>query len=336
MSASGLSTFCSPALFVEKDLPPPVNISFDINVEWARETNLKTTIDVRLSGRFQVLAGGQASLLPNGRKACGILAYLCFNAGKPVSRARLIDLFWSNRGTAQGQASLRQSLLEIRRAAASAGVTPVETSRTSVVLRPENVRFDLWDKEGGINPNLCDPLLDGLDPISPVFDDWLDDCRRSVIAAQLRKAESALAVIDPTGDPEGATGAGSVILALDPTNEPASRAVIGGQIALGRESAAKREYERLKRALAEDGFEVSKPTNELFDTLKHSPQGARQPAPSLTAPTRTIPTIALVPMTLSGETPEITHLCDMVVEECLTRLAQVPEASHLGSGQPKR
>src|SRR5438094_10021923 len=50
------------------------------------------------------------------KKARALLAYLAAQGGQPVSRERLADLLWPYQGTEQGRHSLRNCLLELRKA----------------------------------------------------------------------------------------------------------------------------------------------------------------------------------------------------------------------------
>jgi DNA-binding SARP family transcriptional activator len=62
--------------------------------------------------------GGKALKLP--RKARALLAYLAMHNGERVPRERLADLLWPYQDTEQARHSLRNCLLEVRKASASA------------------------------------------------------------------------------------------------------------------------------------------------------------------------------------------------------------------------
>src|ERR1700756_2119216 len=50
------------------------------------------------------------------KKARALLAYLAAQGGQPVSRERLADLLWPYQGSEQARHSLRNCLLELRKA----------------------------------------------------------------------------------------------------------------------------------------------------------------------------------------------------------------------------
>ena len=71
---------------------------------------------IALIGAFRVLAPDGEDLTPRGRKARALLAILALTPTRRRSRPALQDKLWSDRGPAQGAASLRQTLTEIRQA----------------------------------------------------------------------------------------------------------------------------------------------------------------------------------------------------------------------------
>ena len=69
-----------------------------------------------LLGGFEVrLAGGTIAALPT-RKAEALLAIITLAGGATVSRERLAELLWGDRGEAQARHSLSQALTSIRTA----------------------------------------------------------------------------------------------------------------------------------------------------------------------------------------------------------------------------
>lgn len=277
-----------------------------------------------LSGPFDITGPNGASLLPKSLKARGILGYLCFNHGKPIPRSTLIDLFWADRENAQGQASLRQAMVNIRRSLGDDAGEALRNTRSMIILRSDLVAFDLWSEDGTLDPSLSARLLDGLDPVSPVFDDWLEDTRREILAAQLRAAQAKLETTDAAAAPEDVIALATVVLKLDPINEVASRAMQAAFHDLGQMSAVKREFERLERALKEDDLEVSTSTIEHYRTISSNRRAAATRI-TVAEMARAIPILALTPAALQTETPETATVRDMLAEECLIRLAQLAE-----------
>ena len=99
-----------------------------------------------------------------GRKARAIVGYLAVQADQSVNRDRLIDLFWSDRSESRARGSLRQCLLQIRQAApglmsSANGTVWIDSSRITLERQPSTSH--------------ASQLFDGLDDISPQFDQWL-------------------------------------------------------------------------------------------------------------------------------------------------------------------
>src|SRR5271157_4669394 len=63
-----------------------------------------------------LIESGEGRLGKVPRKARALLAYLAAQGGRPVSRERLADLLWPYQGSDQARHSLRNCLLELRKA----------------------------------------------------------------------------------------------------------------------------------------------------------------------------------------------------------------------------
>lgn len=306
----------------------------------------ETMIRVRLAGRFDIRDRHGACLLPKAKKARGVLAYLALRDGARTERATLVDLLWSDRAAPQGKASLRQALRDIRDHLGPYGPQLLETERGTVRLRPDHLCVDLFAKKAALpdpnlpDPSLTDPLLDGLDPLDPVFDDWLAQTRRQILQAQLTHAETAMAAVDPLRDADGALEAARQVLRLDPVSETATRLAMRIHGARQELSHARRYYEDLRRTLAEDGFSPSPRTEDLYAQLQDLPRVPPAPMPPAhpgTAPHtgRTMPAIAVPPMRIAtGDTGDAGNcpVCESVESLLFLRLAQIHEARVLAPG----
>lgn len=122
-------------------------------------------------------------LRPRGRKARGLVAYLACHAGRSVSRERLADLFWGDRGEAQARSSLRQAIFELR-ALGPAGRKLIAIARDHIRLDPKAMTSDMIEIEAAarrgdhnglmaIRPAADARWLGNLDGLGESFDDWL-------------------------------------------------------------------------------------------------------------------------------------------------------------------
>jgi len=121
-------------------------------------------------------------ILPRGKKARALLAFLCLTGGANVPRVRLARLLWDQASDELARGSLRHALLEMSTAMGPLADDLISTGRATIRLKadacwidaaallepssPESARSDLALFCTG-------KLLDGLDGVSPSFDRWL-------------------------------------------------------------------------------------------------------------------------------------------------------------------
>jgi TolB-like protein len=101
-------------------------------------------------------------------RARALLAYLALPPGTRRSREKITALLWSDRGEAQGRASLRQVLTGLRKVLGAEGRDLLLTNGNWVALDADAVIL--------APPNGLD-FLDGLSIRDPAFDEWLRDER---------------------------------------------------------------------------------------------------------------------------------------------------------------
>lgn len=130
------------------------------------------TLSLMGSVRLRGCAG--QNLTPRSQKARGALALLGTASELRLSRTRLQDLLWSDRGKQQGSDSLRQMLRELRGSLRHEREI-LATGNGWIGLDPTRLRIDLspaYDA-GGIP---CEFAAD-LDIPDPEFESWLRDMR---------------------------------------------------------------------------------------------------------------------------------------------------------------
>jgi TolB-like protein len=121
-------------------------------------------------------------ILPRGKKARAMLAYLCLAGGAKVPRIRLARLLWDEASDGLARGSLRHALQELSSAMGPLAEELISTGRATIRLNadacwidapallessaPDSVRSDL--------ALFCTGnLLEGLDGVSASFDRWL-------------------------------------------------------------------------------------------------------------------------------------------------------------------
>ena len=123
-----------------------------------------------LLGRFRIVGPAGEDLTPKGSKTQGLVALLALSPGRTCARVWLQDHLWSDRGRAQGAASLRQALAELRKTLGPHGAAMI-ADRRSVALDQNLISVDI-DADGAAQ-NSQDELLQGIDISDEEFEDWL-------------------------------------------------------------------------------------------------------------------------------------------------------------------
>ena len=130
---------------------------------------------VSLFGTFGAWNQAGDDVLPRGRKAHAILAYLAASGEPAVSRQRLTGLLWSRRWEEQARASLRQSLMELRRAICSIDPTLLRIEKDRVSLDHSRIWLDgLVSLFGSVPSTEPDRFLESLRGLDDAFDHWID------------------------------------------------------------------------------------------------------------------------------------------------------------------
>jgi tetratricopeptide (TPR) repeat protein len=134
---------------------------------------------IRLVGVFEVRDDHGRDCTPRGAKARAILAMLCQTPDRRRARRWLEARLWSDRGAEQASGSLRQSLMEIRKAL-GVEADRLEADRDSVRL--SGVQTDLETDRDTAAKALQSgrEFLEGIDIIDQAFEDWLREERTRV------------------------------------------------------------------------------------------------------------------------------------------------------------
>ena len=211
-------------------------------------------------GSFALWDGDNRLVTIRGRKSRAILAYLISYPHEHVTRERLIQLLWPDRGIAQARGSLRQSLVEIRRAA------------PGVILSDhEHVWLDmtrLGPVELADNCSPAEQLFDDLDGITPEFDDWLR-CERATEASEkwVRLQQS---VEDRLKSGRGASALPLIerMQRIDPYNEEWLRLAMRADAQAGHSAGIQTRFRELDQLLRHElGVSLSPQTRALHDEL---------------------------------------------------------------------
>ncbi len=289
-------------------------------------------IEILLLGPFHVRVDGQELALP--RKACALLAHLCVNKGRKISRDRLATLLWARSGTQQARQSLRQCLSMLREAFGAGALLPIEVERDAVSLKPSpGLRCDIDTFHATLETDDLARMRDALSlwrgeflsdmdiPIEP-FEEWLliEKERFSQLYSDLllRFGRHSL----QQGMINEAVTAARQAVQHDPLREESHQLLMEALILHGQRAAAIQQYETLAQLLSEElGIQPDKSSTELLRRARNPDIATARPAipsspaaaPVLSQPNK--PSIAVIPFcNLTGD-PALDMLSQALVED---------------------
>jgi DNA-binding SARP family transcriptional activator/TolB-like protein len=217
-----------------------------------REPNSGSGLTIRLFGGMAIHDAAGVDYLPRSRKTRAIVAMLTQTAPKVVQRGQLTGLLWSQRGTAQGRASLRQAVHELQSTFGSVWNQILVAERHCLSINLDGVSVDALEAIGADTPRtelltLFEVgFLEDLDGLDPAFDIWLSKERRRVAAIARMGGEAFLEERHPR---EAVIMAARSLLRLDPVNDSGWRALIEAHIEAGDRAAARLACEQWGEAM---------------------------------------------------------------------------------------
>ncbi|WP_147115467.1 pentapeptide repeat-containing protein [Tateyamaria sp. syn59] len=147
-------------------------------VPTTNQSRFTSSVDIRLIGPFRITSKDGKDLTPRGAKSRAILALLATSPGYQRSRVWLQDKLWSMSASPQASASLRQALLEIRRALGEYAYI-INADRLNVSLTADKITVDVDSPNPEVVARTFEEaeLLEGIDVKDPEFEDWLREVR---------------------------------------------------------------------------------------------------------------------------------------------------------------
>jgi DNA-binding SARP family transcriptional activator/TolB-like protein len=248
--------------------PPPI----------ATQSPSRPIVRIHLLGSMRAMTFVGDNVLPRGRKARAVLGCLCLAAGTRVPRGRLAAMLWDRVPDFQARASFRQAFRELTVALGPLADELISSDR-------ETVRLDInlcWiDALAVLGPSaehlhrsdlasLCSgELLEGLDNLSPSFDQWMIGERsrfterlRSLLEADLKQAHRT------NRDASERADIARRLIRFDPSHEGAARILMRALADMGERAQALREYARLREVLKRTlDVEPSRETHALYEVI---------------------------------------------------------------------
>ena len=243
------------------------------------------TVRLKLFGEFQAWIGDRLVEL-RLKRARLLLAYLALAPSGRASREELVALLWSERGEAQGRQSLRQTIAVSRRAFSTPELDILRSDPETVSIDLKAVETDAVTFKQLVRENseknfehaaalYTGEFLAGLIVRDPLAEDWLSERRAELQSLLLRCLGSALADCTRLERHESVERVASRILAIDPLDEEAHRALMTVHLAQGRPSLAFRQLQRCRKSLLRDLSVTPAPETEALIRLPAGRQPAR-------------------------------------------------------------
>lgn len=305
-------------------------------------------VRVQTLGGFAVETSDGERIVIRHRKAAALLAYLAVESRREHSREELTALLWPEADHARGRANLRQTLVRLRAALPGSVAAVLEVRDQGLNLARDVLDVD-WarftralDQDG---PQRLEdaaglyhgPFLAGLEVESDAFSSWASGMRR--VAEE--KVQGALRrLLDhyvAAGRSDLAITNAHRLLAIDPLQEPAHRALIELYCYQERYGAAIAQYQRCREALQQElGIEPDEETRALRDEiLEHArpddrvgPAPATSPRPKAKAASHTVgsrPSVAVLPFVDASPDGRAAHLAIGLTEELIAALTRFRE-----------
>jgi len=172
---------------------------------------MKPVLRATLFDTFRLQLPDGVEIEISGKRSRALLAIICLTPGVPIERARLCELLWQGRFQAQARASLRQTVLGLKKQFASIRPDFLEITRDSIAVNASAVQTDLAELESCLASGDHEKASECLTEIGnkkllarksfgDEFEQWLA-IRQEQIEQRLRYAvEGALAELQRTGN----------------------------------------------------------------------------------------------------------------------------------------
>jgi len=185
------------------------------------------------------------------KKARALLAYLAAQNGQVVSRERLADLLWPYQGSEQARHSLRNCLLELRKALGRQAASHLVADFANCRIRDASIDLEEFDRlsrsqhncelEAAAELYRGDFLADFYIASEP-FQEWLAAERERTLGVVCNVLQRLSRQQDAANQYEAAIQCARRLVLLDPLSEAGQRALMRAYSRAGRRGEALRQY----------------------------------------------------------------------------------------------
>src|SRR5262245_50277373 len=238
-------------------------------------------LSLRLLGGFELEMDGRRLSLPP-LKPQALLAFLALRPGRSLTREALTTLLWSDTAGKQARQSLRQTVLRVRRAFATARNRGFVVEGEQVALDTATVAVDVARFERLARQKTAEalqsaavlyggPLLEGLRVDAGPFEEWLQSERERLHELVREVLTRLLELQMRRGPVDAAVQTASRLLAVDPLREDVHRTLMRLYLRQGRRGAALKLYQVCVGVLERElGVEPTPETRRAYrEILQH-------------------------------------------------------------------
>ena len=298
-----------------------------------------------LFGGFRLNVGGQVVGV-SSRRARALIGYLCAMRDGSASRERLSGLLWSDRGEDQARASLRQCLLEIRAATASAGVDLIDAGRETIRLRDRGRSSDLSALEAAMAGKDAEALSAALERlggaellaeagVGGLFGDWLEEFRGQLNRRLAAAVHACLDELEAAQAWSAVRRLAEAYLQRDALDERVVAAAMRADAALGHSSAAFRRFQILEGALQREyGLPPGAELREALASISAAPAPAAAPVQARPATLSRPPLVIVAAFEEGDSNPALASLTRAVRDEVVSGLARFRDLRVITDPQP--
>jgi len=211
-------------------------------------------IRLRLLGRVEITDAAHQSVELTSKKALALLAYLLRHSGEPVQRDRLAGLLWTDTDNEFARTNLRQSLAVLRKALKHDATPSILNEGSSIRLAPGTLESDVLAFEAACDDGsivACEravelyrgKFLADIDLEPEAIQDWLLIERRRFEDRFLVTAQKLLTHYEQTAADDRVQLIADRLLATDPVDESAHRALMRIYASQSRRAAIVRQFD---------------------------------------------------------------------------------------------
>lgn len=227
-------------------------------------------LQIQLFGSLNLSWGNDPLTTPGSPTIRSLLAYVILNHNRPVTRDRLVGMFWPERSDVQARRALSNALWRIRQALGPAA--------TRLVMEPDTITFiiepqDELDVTAFESKAHCDPnqaiALYQAEFMEACYDDWAILERERLNELYLGTLERLVNIQKQQGQYDQAITYSLRLVAADPLRETAHQDLMRLYCFVGRPQAALEQFAELHDLLATELDVSPMPTTvALYEEIK--------------------------------------------------------------------